>query len=214
MMKKMIAAVLALMMVFSLALASEEAAQPFTIYPPKAAQTVFEFEGNPTTGYRWTAFLVKEGVVELNSVEGEYTEFEHEEEMVGVGGMYRFELTAVAPGETIVLFHYGRGWEEEDMITKPYLVMVLEDGTMEIMDLEGYAPMIGSVVTVNEDGSVLLNTETHGEVIARFPEEMPLPTEGENVKIWFNGVMTMSLPGQINVIGWESIAPVNARMGR
>ena len=66
-------------------------------------------------------------------------------------------------------------------------------------------------VTVNEDGSVLLNTETHGEVIARFPEEMPLPTEGENVKIWFNGVMTMSLPGQINVIGWETVAPSKAR---
>ena len=75
MMKKMIAAVFALMMVFSLALASEEAAQPFTVYPPKAAQAVFEFEGNPTTGYRWTAFLVKDGVAELKSVEGEYTEF-------------------------------------------------------------------------------------------------------------------------------------------
>ena len=62
-----------------------------------------------------------------------------------------------------------------------------------------------------EEGTAFLNTETHGEVLARFPEDMQLPTQDENVKIWFNGVMTMSLPGQINVIGWETVAPSKAR---
>jgi len=87
-----------------------------------------------------------------------------------------------------------------------------EEGNLYIRDLEGAAPIIGQVVEIDEENhSALLNTETHGEVLAFFGEDMPLPTLEENVKIWFNGAMTMSIPAQIGVIAWETIAPPQAR---
>lgn len=212
MMKKMIALLLVILAVLgSVAVAQEEENLPFTVYPPVKAYAVFEFEGNPSTGFSWTAFPIRDGVVEIS--EGEYKVHESDEALVGQGGIYTFKVTAASVGETIVLFHYTRPWETEEITTKAYLVNVLEDGTMDIRDLEGFAPLFGTVVSVDaENGSVLLNTDTHGEVIARFPEDMQLPTVEENVKIWFNGVMTMSLPGQINVIGWETVAPSKARV--
>lgn len=212
MIKKFFALMIALLMLIPAAFAEET--NPFTIYPPQKAHAIFEFESNETTGFSWTAFLLNEGVVELTKPEGEYIPevSDKDPDTLGAGGMHRFEITAVAPGETIVLFHYSRGWESDDMITKAYWVCVTEDGNMEIRDLEGYAPLIGIVSSTDtEEGTALIETETHGEVLARFPENMPLPTVNEQVKIWFNGVMTMSLPGQINVIGWETIAPIQAR---
>jgi len=208
--KKLMAIMLAAALLLSCtALANEEKEAPFTVYPPEKAYAVFEFVGNPSTGFSWTAFPLVDGIVDVSM--GEYTAYESED-AVGQGGIYTFKVTAVEAGETIVLFHYTRPWETDEMTTKAYLINVLEDGTMDVRDLEGFAPLMGTVVSVDEESaSVLLNTETHGEVIARFPADMQLPTVDEHVKIWFNGVMTMSLPGQINVIGWETVAPPMAR---
>lgn len=52
---------------------------------------------------------------------------------------------------------------------------------------------------IAEEGGMLLETETHGQVYAHLPEgdEMEIKT-GDAVKVYFNGAMTMSLPGQIN----------------
>lgn len=209
--KNLMAIILAAVLLFACtAMAAEEEKAPFTVYPPEKAYTVFEFEGNPSTGFSWTTFSLVDGIVDVSA--GEYTAYESDAAVAGQGGIYTFKVTANEAGETIVLFHYTRPWQTDEMTTKAYLINVLEDGTMDVRDLEGFAPIIGTVVFVDkEQGSVLLNTETHGEVIARFPADMQLPTVDENVKIWFNGVMTMSLPGQINVIGWETIAPPMAR---
>ena len=211
MMKKLLVILMIIAVALGCAAVAEDAVkETFTVYPPVKAYAVFELDGNPTTGFSWTAFPVKDGIVEIS--EAEYEENDNKDGLVGVGGVYRFKVTAVTAGETIVLFHYARPWETQDIITKPYLVMVLEDGTMEIQDLEGFAPLKGTVVSVDQEAdTVLLDSEIHGEVLARFPEDMQLPVQGENVKIWFNGVMTMSLPGQINVMGWESVAPAMAR---
>ena len=213
MMKKMIALIAALILMIPFALAEDmEAPEVFTIYPPVAAHAQFALPGNATTGYRWTAFLLKDGVVELVNPDGDYVADEAEEGMVGVGGTHYFEITAVAPGETILLLNYFRPSDPTDMVTRAYLIQVDEDGTLYIRDLEGAAPIIGQVVEIDEENhSALLNTETHGEVLAFFGEDMPLPTLEENVKIWFNGAMTMSIPAQIGVIAWETIAPPQAR---
>ena len=58
----------------------------------------------------------------------------------------------------------------------------------------------------------LVENETLGQVICTFPEDMPLPMAGEQIKIWSNGVMALSFPGRINVLGWETVAPPQARM--
>lgn len=209
-MKKMFALLFALFMLCTAAVAEETA--PFTIYPPQKAHASFTLEGNPSTGYFWTAFLVNDGVVTLTDPEGTYTQDPAEEGMVGVGGSYTFEITAEAAGETILLFHYSRGWETETLETKAYLIQVTETEEMFIRDLEGMAPLTGQIVSVDaENRTALVETENQVQVLARFPQDMELPTVDENVNIWFNGVMTMSLPGQINVMGWESVPAENAR---
>jgi len=87
-----------------------------------------------------------------------------------------------------------------------------EEGNLYIQDLEGIAPLVGTVTGIDEENhSAFVQTETHGEVLARFPEDAQLPTVDEQIKIWFNGAMTMSLPAQVGVIGWETIAPSQAR---
>lgn len=57
----------------------------------------------------------------------------------------------------------------------------------------------GSIVESNaEENSVLLNTDTHGEVIVFLPEVWAgQALDCENLTVYFNGAMTMSLPAQI-----------------
>ena len=58
----------------------------------------------------------------------------------------------------------------------------------------------GEVTEVYPDqNAVLLNTETSGDVYVRLPEgwEDDLSPQQQLI-VYFNGVMTMSLPGQIN----------------
>lgn len=59
-----------------------------------------------------------------------------------------------------------------------------------------------------EENAMLINTETHGDVYVHLPavdaeaqteaEAPAMPAAGDDVTVWFNGIMTMSLPGQIN----------------
>ncbi|MBR6754080.1 MAG: hypothetical protein IKM05_08640, partial [Clostridia bacterium] len=69
-----------------------------------------------------------------------------------------------------------------------------------------------AVEIMADEHMILAENETIGQVLCTFPEDMPLPTEGENIRVWFNGVMALSLPSRINVLGWETVAPPQARM--
>ncbi len=67
--------------------------------------------------------------------------------------------------------------------------------------------LTGSVVSFDaENGSFLILTQTHGEVLVRFEEDV-LPVDklypGLDVTVHTNGVMTMSLPGQVNALAVE-----------
>ena len=168
-----------------------------------------ELEGNPSTGYIWTAFCIVGDVVNVKDaviLGGEQTD------TVGAPVTYRFEVEAVNAGETIVVFRYFRPWEMVMEKEIPVLVNVDEEGKMFFMYLEGM-PMEMTVVEVMEDEHMaLMENENLGQVLATFPEDMPLPMAGENIKVWSNGVMALSFPGRINVLGWEVVAPPQARM--
>lgn len=72
--------------------------------------------------------------------------------------------------------------------------------------------LAGIVVEVlSEDRAVLLCAGEKGHVLVRIPEEMDMPTLCEQITVHYNGVMTMSLPGQINALAVETIAPDKAR---
>ncbi|MBQ9944693.1 MAG: protease inhibitor I42 family protein [Clostridia bacterium] len=168
-----------------------------------------ELEGNPSTGYVWTAFSIVDDVVNVKDaviLGGD------QEGTTGAPATYRFEVEAVNPGETIVVFRFFRPWEMVMEQEIPVLVNVDEEGKMFFMHLEGM-PMEMTVVEVMADEHMaLLENENLGQVLATFGEDMPLPMAGETIKVWSNGVMALSFPGRINVLGWETVAPPQARM--
>ncbi|MBR2054065.1 MAG: protease inhibitor I42 family protein [Clostridia bacterium] len=168
-----------------------------------------ELEGNPSTGYIWTAFCIVGDVVNVKDaviLGGD------QEGTTGAPATYRFEVEAVNPGETIVVFRFFRPWEMVMEQEIPVLVTVDEAGKMFFMHLEGM-PMEMTVAEVMADEHMaLLENENLGQVLATFGEDMPLPMAGETIKVWSNGVMALSFPGRINVLGWEVVAPPQARM--
>lgn len=58
--------------------------------------------------------------------------------------------------------------------------------------------LTGSVVEVMEDGSILINDDTFGETIVQLDETMNHVYAGMPITVYYDGVMTLSLPGQAN----------------
>lgn len=90
----------------------------------------------------------------------------------------------------------------------------LEAGQYVIVDFDGrmtfslppqaHADRVGSHVLtgvvgeVTEEGFLLTDEPTFGEAFVRLPEAMPHLYQGMPVTVYYDGVMTMSLPGQVN----------------
>lgn len=110
------------------------------------------------------------------------------------------EFEEIVPGQFIIADYNG-------MMTRSLPPQISADHL--------YAYSMDGVVTElieNEDErAFLMETELHGLVMVRLPEDIILPTPEENVRIHFNGVMTLSLPGQINALGMETIPSDLAR---
>lgn len=207
-MKKFIALILALLLSLSAALA-EDAPR---IGCSKAGELLISVSGNPTTGYAWYATLLTDGVAKLESAEGEYTEDPHEEGMVGVGGTYTFRLSPLAAGETLLQLKYFRSWERKTETEKVFLILVDDEGNIQAQELSEIAPLEALVTEVNAaERTALVKTDDGQEFLAHFPGEMTLPAVDEQVRIYFNGVVTMSLPGQITCMGWESVPTAEMR---
>lgn len=60
--------------------------------------------------------------------------------------------------------------------------------------------LTGSVAEMNaEENTVLLNTDTHGEVMVHLPDEWTdHEIDSEYMTVYFNGAMTMSIPAQVS----------------
>jgi len=58
--------------------------------------------------------------------------------------------------------------------------------------------LTGSVAEVLEDGSILMNDDTFGETIVQLGEGMNHVYAGMPITVYYDGVMTLSLPGQAN----------------
>jgi inhibitor of cysteine peptidase len=65
--------------------------------------------GNPTTGYEWMLKAVDESVLKPL---GE-PEYQSESNLIGGGGRYTFQLTALAAGDTQLELVYRRSFEPE-----------------------------------------------------------------------------------------------------
>ena len=118
--------------------------QIFTLSNSKEIEPVFsvnsgseftiKIHGNKTTGYLWsldTQFLETEHVSPLNLIEGENTTEDyivnnHDEGVVGVGGVYefRFKIAENFKGKTILNFMNKRPWEKEAIQTETAVIDV------------------------------------------------------------------------------------------
>ena len=124
MFKKIAAVALALCLVLTaMSCLAESAPETLTV----------ELEGNPTTGYEWTASCDKDGIV---SVESRYTSDATDEALCGVGGEYTFTVTGVAAGEVTVSFAYGRSWEDAPISTVVYQLSVDEQLNVTVASMD------------------------------------------------------------------------------
>ena len=65
-------------------------------------------------------------------------------------------------------------------------------------DRVGCHMLSGVVSELMEEGFLLVGDETHGEVIVQTPEAVPHLQANMMVQVYYDGVMTMSLPGKVN----------------
>ena len=66
----------------------------------------------------------------------------------------------------------------------------------------GVYEITGAVAQVQEDGRVLIDrADVSSQVLATLPEGAQTPEVGETITLYTNGVMTLSLPAQVNAIG-------------
>ena len=203
-MKKIIAILAAMLLTCTYAMAD-------MIHETKAV--TISLDANATTGYVWSGFVIGGDSVVLNSAEGTYVVDEAPEGLCGVGGQTYYTLIPVKPGTSIVVFNYARGWEPDAIEQRVVLADVDDDLNLYVSDVTEGGRIEGTVVSVDaENHSVLLNTESHGEIIATFDADMELPVADEQIVIYTNGTMTMSLPAIMNVIAWNSVPSNLARM--
>ena len=57
---------------------------------------------------------------------------------------------------------------------------------------------------IPDENAMLVQTASNGEVYVRLPQDFPdVPAAGDPVRVYFNGVMTLSLPGQVCAVQVE-----------
>ncbi len=107
----------------------QSAPESITISEQNAGETIFlgtgdtlvvSLDGNPTTGFNWAA--APQDPVLLQQV-GE-TEFRPESDLTGAPGKVMLRFEAVAPGQTLLRFGYGRSWESEETPARSFEVTV------------------------------------------------------------------------------------------
>ena len=111
------------------------------------------------------------------------------------------ELEEILPGQFIIADYNG-------MMTRSLPPQISADH-IYAYSMDG---IVTEVIENEEERAFLMETELHGLVMVRVPEEIILPTIDEHVLVHFNGLMTLSLPGQINAIGMETIPSDLARV--
>lgn len=169
------------------------------------------------------ATTVEESVLDILNIEGTVVEITEEGILISTDSMPA--VLVKVSDETV--------WDgNETLVTGDY-IYVDYDGIMtrsippQITAMRICCRRLDGVVTevYAEENAMLITTETNGEVYVHLPRadaetastsegataetDVILPAMGDQVAVYFNGVMTMSLPGQINA-GLIVILPVEA----
>ena len=100
-----------------------------------APQTVtVTLESNPTTGYSWQVSQTEE----LFKIDRSYSEHEHSEGLVGVGGNETFTFIPLRAGTTEVTLTYARPWEGGEQADQVVYVFEI-DKDLQVKMINGYS---------------------------------------------------------------------------
>ena len=103
-------------------------------YSVNDGKLIVMLEGNATTGYSWVSKIENPGILEVSDLQYIPDELKANSGMVGFGGVWKCEFTAVGPGETTVLFSYERSWEDNSSVEQKKLtVSVSETGQIRVL---------------------------------------------------------------------------------
>lgn len=125
---RVFSAAMALCIAVGFAACAKQQSKSYTIQLP----------GNPTTGYEWVVEQYTQGIVSIgeSTYQADQTENQTDEQIVGGGGIYSFEVAGLAPGEATVELRYYRSWEGSQNAIKIaiYVFDVAKDGTITLND--------------------------------------------------------------------------------
>ena len=118
-----------------------------------------------------------------------------------------FVLEDTERGEVMLNVSDATVWDgmaSLDNLAEGQYLLVDFDGSMTFSrppqahaDRVGMYTLEGAVAEVYEDGMLLEGDPIHGDVIVNFAEAMPHVHQGMLVTVWYDGVMALSLPGQV-----------------
>ncbi|MGN0794561.1 MAG: protease inhibitor I42 family protein [Aristaeellaceae bacterium] len=199
-MKKWIALLSAFLLTLSCAMAESSDA---------GHTAMLSLDANPSTGYSWVGFVLGGDSVQLDSAEGTYIPDEQTDLLTGAGGQTQYVITAVKPGNSIITLDYRRSWEDETLEQRVYLAVVDQELNLSMEDVTETGVLQGTVLSIDEaEHTAWMKHDTLGEILARFSPEMDLPALDEQIVIYTDGTMTLSLPATTNVLAWSPIPPV------
>jgi inhibitor of cysteine peptidase len=84
---------------------------------------IIVLDGNLTTGYSWGIAPNLPSIVKLTKE----PEFSTSSELIGAGGKYTFQFTAVKPGKDVIKLVYRRIWEKIKPIKTCYIKITVID---------------------------------------------------------------------------------------
>lgn len=91
----------------------------------EVTQVEIDLKGNPTTGYEWKCTVDNTNIAKM--VSNNYVQDKNEEDLVGVGGTYKFIFEGVSDGFTTIACNYSRSFEtEEPLYSLAYTVKIAD----------------------------------------------------------------------------------------
>ena len=136
---------------------------------PDHAQTI-SLDANPSTGYAWTGVVLTGSAVSLDSAAGVFVPDAQDEPLTGAGGQTQYVLTAVRPGESVVVFEYARPWEDAPAERRVLLAVVDEALQLTLTDVTDAGQTVSFAEATGLDAFLLGVTEDNPIVSVSFTE--------------------------------------------
>jgi len=177
---------------------------------PCEGTLTLSFDANITTGYKWSAVILGGRSVVIDEALSVYVPYPNPYYLDGLGGTQYYTLRAAEPGESIIRFCYSRGSESDAIREVIMLAQVEDDLSIITQDVTESGVLDGTVTAADAcEYSIIMDSDSGEEFIVYINSDAEMPETGERIRVYTNGIMTMSLPPIVNAIAWESLQPAD-----